>query len=955
MLSLPYQKFALSLSKIIPTERIITDYAKRLACGVDASFYRLIPQIVVRVDDESELVEVMKKAKAARLAVTFRAAGTSLSGQAQSDSILIMLTNSWRNHKINDLGLKITLGPGVIGADANKYLLPYGRKLGPDPASINTCKIAGMAANNSSGMCCGVSQNSYHTLDNIRVVLHDGTILDTADNISREQFKKSHGNLLENLADLSIKTKENKSLSELIKHKYRLKNTTGYAINSLVDFEEPIDILAHLMIGSEGTLGFISSITYNTVIEHKFRASSLVLFPNIDITCRAVSALAAEDVSAVELLDYRSLMSVRDMEGLPDFIHDMPEGVAALLIETRAANQTLLEQQTVNLTTLLAQFEQRNSIEFTDDADEYSKLWAIRKQTFPAVGAVRETGTTVIIEDVAFSVEDLALGVSQLQCLFNKYNYDEAIIFGHALDGNLHFVFTQDFSSQSEIDRYEAFMNDVCQLVAVDFNGSLKAEHGTGRNMAPFIELEWGKQGYQLMEEIKTLFDPDNILNPGVIINDDEKAHLKSLKALPAANELVDKCIECGFCEPVCPSTGLSFTPRQRISSYREIQRLRKSEENPSLLAELEADFEYLGIDTCAATGLCAQRCPVGINTGDLIREFRSERNKKHETLSKTLANKFTLIEKTTRFSLASVATAQKVLGNSVMSFASKAMTKISFNRLPLWNKNMPSRANYQPTTIKPVQEAVQEKSRPKVVYFPSCASRTMGPAAAAKEQESLTDVTVRLLDKAGFEVISPDFTGQCCGMPFKSKGMFKQAEQKRQATESQLSKLSNNGQYPILFDTSPCKSMLSEDDSANSSLNIYEPVGFIEDVLAKHLTFNATEESIMLHVTCTSRKMGLTDKMISLANRCSTQVIIPEHIYCCGFAGDKGFTVPELNANALASLKDQVPSNCSQGYSNSRTCEIGLSEHAGIDYQSIIYLADKVTNAKETARSIVK
>jgi D-lactate dehydrogenase len=948
MLSLPYQEFVLSLSKVIPEERIITDFAKRLAYGVDASFYRLIPQIVIRVNDESELVEVMKKAKTSKLAVTFRAAGTSLSGQAQSDSVLIMLTNNWRNHQIEDLGLKITLGPGVIGADANKYLLPYGRKLGPDPASINTCKIAGIAANNSSGMCCGVSQNSYHTLDSIRLVLHDGTVLDTADMSSREQFKQSHKKLLTNLAELSAKTKKNKALSGLIKHKYRLKNTTGYAINSLVDYEDPIDILAHLMIGSEGTLGFISSITYNTVIEHKYRASSLVLFPNIDITCRVVSALAAENVSAVELLDYRSLMSVRDMEGLPGFIHDMPEGVAALLIETRAANQTLLEQQSIQLTKLLAQFEQRNSIGFTDDADEYSKLWAIRKQTFPAVGAVRETGTTVIIEDVAFAVEDLALGVAQLQRLFDKYSYDEAIIFGHALDGNLHFVFTQDFSSQSEIDRYEAFMKDVCQLVAVEFNGSLKAEHGTGRNMAPFIELEWGKQGYQLMEEIKALFDPDNILNPGVIINDDKTAHLKSLKALPAANELVDKCIECGFCEPVCPSTGLSFTPRQRISSYREVQRLRKSKENPSLLAELEADFEYLGIDTCAATGLCAQRCPVGINTGDLIREFRRERNQKHETLSKALARKFSLIEKSTRFSLASVAIAQKVLGNSVMSTLSKAMTKISFNRLPRWNKNMPSMANYQPATIHPVQD----NGRLKVVYFPSCAGRTMGPATDAKEQESLTDVTMRLLDKAGFEVISPDFTGQCCGMPFKSKGMFQQAEQKREATESQLSQLSHNGLYPILFDTSPCKSMLSEADNHNSLLNIYEPVGFIEDVLAKYLTFNAIEDSIMLHVTCTSRKMGLTDKMISLANRCSTQVKVPEHIYCCGFAGDKGFTVPELNANALASLKEQVPSSCSQGYSNSRTCEIGLSEHAGIDYQSIIYLVDKVTSSTETARN---
>ncbi len=945
MLPEPYQEFAHNLYELLPKERVITDYSKCLAYGVDASFYRLIPKMVLKVDNEIELVEVMKTAKKANLAVTFRAAGTSLSGQAQSDSILIMLTNNWRDHHIEDLGMKITLGPGVIGADANKYLLPYGRKLGPDPASINTCKIAGIAANNSSGMCCGVAQNSYHTIDSIRVVLHDGTILDTADKESRESFHKTHGYLLTELAALASRTKSNKLLNDLITHKYRLKNTTGYAINSLIDFEEPIDILAHLMIGSEGTLGFISSLTYNTVVEHKHRASSLVLFPNIDITCQAVSALAEVNVSAVELLDYRSLMSVRGMEGLPDFIDTISEGVAALLIETRAGNQRLLEEQTVHITALLAQFEQSDSIAFTDDVDEYSKLWAIRKQTFPAVGAVRETGTTVIIEDVAFPVEELARGVSALQKLFDKYNYDEAIIFGHALDGNLHFVFTQDFASQVEIDRYEAFMNDVCQLVAVDFNGSLKAEHGTGRNMAPFIELEWGEQGYQLMQEIKALFDPENILNPGVIINSDDKVHLKSLKALPQADDIIDKCIECGFCEPVCPSVDLSFTPRQRITSYREIQRLRESKDNPSLLAKLETDFEYLGIDTCAATGLCAQRCPVGINTGDLIRKFRSERNSKHENLSVKLANHFKAIEKATRFSLAGVTLAQNLLGNKVMSVLSKGMTKVTFNRLPLWNKNMPSKASYHPVVNNEISSSVV---RPKVVYFPSCASRTMGPAQSSQEELSLTQVTLRLLDKAGFDVISPDFTGQCCGMPFKSKGMFNQAEQKRQETANQLNQLSNNGQYPILFDTSPCKSMLIEGEGANRLLKIYEPVGFIEDILAEYLTFSPVNESIMLHVTCTSRKMGLTEKMISLANRCAVDVVVPEHIYCCGFAGDKGFTLPELNASALSSLKSQVPSNCNKGYSNSRTCEIGLSEHAGIDYQSIIYLVDKVTDKKE-------
>jgi len=943
MLLPEYQKFATKLAQFLPKDRIISDYAKRLAYGVDASFYRLVPQLILLLDSEEEVVKVLKKAAVDNLPVTFRAAGTSLSGQAQSESILIMLTTSWRTHQILDLGLKIKLGPGVIGADANRYLLPYGRKIGPDPASINTCKVAGIAANNASGMCCGVAQNSYHTLESIRVVLHDGSVLDTSDKESIAAFERSHVSLLANLKVLALKTRNDEELHQLIRHKYRLKNTTGYAINSLIDFGNPIDILAHLMIGSEGTLGFISSITYNTVIEHKHRASSIVFFPDMQTTCLAVSALANADVSAVELMDRRALASVSDMEGLPDFIKTLDVNVGALLIETRAANEELLHQQINDLETLLANFEQTNVIKFTDIASEYSQLWAIRKGTFPAVGAVRETGTTVIIEDVAFPVEQLANGVADLQALFDKYHYNEAIIFGHALEGNLHFVFTQDFGTQAEVNRYQAFMDDVCQLVAVDYQGSLKAEHGTGRNMAPFVELEWGKQGFELMQKIKALFDPKSLLNPGVIINEDSLAHIKDLKALPAADELVDKCIECGFCEPVCPSNGLSFTPRQRITTYREISRLTRTNEDPKLLAQLEKQFSYLGIDTCAATGLCAERCPVGINTGDLIRELRHRNNRKYQGVAKVLANNFATVEKMTRVSLAVAGFSHKLIGSKAMGGLTGTVRKLSANKIPLWSKYLPQKATYQPQ----MSLNHNDSGKPKVVYIPSCASRSMGQAVNAEEQRSLTEVTTALIAKAGFEVISPDLTGECCGMPFNSKGQFEQANQKRNSMLARLAELSEQGKYPILMDTSPCKSMLLEEQDNPLKLAIYEPVGFVTDILAEHLNFEAIDEPIMLHVTCTSRRMGLADKMKKLAELCSKQVVIPEHIQCCGFAGDKGFTTPELNENALAPLKSQVPENCKTGYSNSRTCEIGLSHHAGIDYQSIIYLVDKTTTKK--------
>ncbi len=453
----------------IPENRVFNDPVSTLAFGTDASFYRLIPKVVVRVQEEAEVVDLLAIARNHKVPVTFRAAGTSLSGQAISDSILIVLGDQWNGHDIRAEGRQIRLQPGVIGAQANAWLAPRGYKIGPDPASINACKIGGIVANNASGMCCGTAQNSYHTLAGMRLVLADGAVLDTEDPASVAAFRDSHGELLAALKKLAINTRENPELAERIRHKYRLKNTTGLSLNSLVDFEDPIDILTHLMVGSEGTLGFVSAVTYNTVPEYPDKATALLVFRNAETCCRAASALRSQPVAAVELLDRRSLRSVQDKHGLPDWIHDLSEDACALLVETRAPSSESLDEQLARISASLADFPLEQQVDFTRDAKVSDQLWAIRKGTFPAVGAVRPNGTTVIIEDVTFPIDQLSEGVTRLQELFVKHGYDDAIIFGHALEGNLHFVFPQGFDDPAEVARYEAFMQDVAQLVAVEF------------------------------------------------------------------------------------------------------------------------------------------------------------------------------------------------------------------------------------------------------------------------------------------------------------------------------------------------------------------------------------------------------------------------------------------------------------------------------------------------------
>lgn len=934
-----YKQIEETLALQIDKQRIITQEAKRLAYGTDASFYRLIPKVVLRLKNLEEIIYTIQCCQKLSIPFTFRAAGTSLSGQAVSDSVLITLTDDWRDHKIIDDGNKILLQPGVIGADANKYLAPYQRKIGPDPASINTCKIGGIAANNASGMCCGTAQNSYRTVDSMRVVFCDGTVLDTASPESVTAFKTARPDLIEGITQLCHETTSNTELAERIRHKYRLKNTTGYALNALVDYQDPIDVLQHLMIGSEGTLGFIAEITYNTVVEHAYKASALLVFSNIEEASRAVTTLSKTPVAAVELMDGRAMRSVADKAGMPDFMQALDLEAAALLVESHAKNQDELDTQCQSIMASLTRYNIIQSVSFTSEAKTVATLWGIRKGMFPAVGAVREVGTTVIIEDVAFPVDNLANGVRDLQALFDKYQYNEAIIFGHALEGNLHFVFTQGFDSQTEIQRYGGFMDDVADLVAVKYQGSLKAEHGTGRNMAPYVELEWGKDGYALMQKIKTLFDPEGLLNPGVIINTNPNSHIENLKPMPAADPIVDRCIECGFCEPVCPSRTLTLSPRQRIVLYRELQRRQAAGEQTEA-SELAKIFEYQGLDTCAATGLCADRCPVGINTGDLVKQLRTIKYEKFTPIARWTANHFSTTTTLARAGLKSNQLAVKVLGENNVGKLTNGLRTLTKGATPFWLAEMPQANTHKPEIIT---NHTQEK---RVVYLPSCASRNMGQQVSAADQRPLTEVTLSLLEKAGYHVIIPNqLTEQCCGMPYDSKGMNDIAKRKSQQLEELLWHATLQGQLPVLMDTSPCAKRSIEQFS--KPIEIYEPTGFVSQFLLEHLEITPQQETVMLHVTCSSRRMGLENDMLKLAQACVSEVIVPEHIQCCGWAGDKGFTTPELNEAAVHPLKSQVPSHCKRGFSNSLTCEIGLSHHSGVPYQSILYLVDEVSNAK--------
>ena len=935
MISGEYRQFYEALLPVIPKERMFHDALSTLAYGTDASFYRLVPKLVIRARDEKEIAAILHQADLQNIPVTFRAAGTSLSGQALSDSVLVVVSHGWQNWKVLEEGRKIRLQPGIRGGRANTYLVKYGRKIGPDPASIDAAMIGGIVANNASGMCCGTSENSYKTMADIRIILPDGTILDTGDEASCAEFRRTHAEFLAGIAAIAAEIAADPELEARIRRKYKIKNTTGYSLNAFVDYSDPIDIVKHLVIGSEGTLAFISDITYNTVVDHKHKALAMITYTNIALACEAVQILKAQGlVSAVELIDRAGVRSVDQTPGIPPFLKTIGDESCVILVETRAASAEELDTKVAAITEGIASVATELPWAFTTDAKEQATMWKLRKEMLPTVAGMRRSGTTAIIEDICFPIEKLAEATVRLREVFAADGYADAVIFGHALAGNLHFMFNQDFSTSAEVEKYKRFMDDIVKLVVDRYDGSLKAEHGTGRNMAPFVEYEWGKQAYALMQRVKAIFDPKGILNPGVILNTDPMAHISNLKPCPSTRQIVDKCMECGFCEGYCVAEGLTLSPRQRVAAFREIERLKASGEEPHRAAEMQKRYKYAGNQTCATDSLCNLHCPVNADAGKLIKELRHEgHSPAGERRAVWLAGHMAGLTAGLRGGLKCLYGLRMVFGKKVFGAMARGLRWLSGGAIPLWNEYMPTGA--KKFKVKEMPDQVRHDVR-EVVYFPSCITRSMGTTKAYSKEKEVTQVTAALLEAAGFRIIYPEkMDALCCGMLFSSKGYVEAGQKASDALQAALEKASDGGRIPILCDMSPC--LYTMKSNFGDKLPLYEPAEFIDKFVLQHLTLKPVDEKVAVYAVCSAKKMGVDPNLKHVAEQCAREIVVVDS-NCDGFAGDRGFFFPELNEHGLRDLKRQVE-GCEEGYAVSRTCEIGLSRNSGIVFKSIVYL----------------
>ncbi|MCY0949278.1 FAD-binding and (Fe-S)-binding domain-containing protein [Streptomyces sp. H27-S2] len=937
------------LTELLGAEKVLWKVSDLVRYASDASPYRFVPQVVVVAEDIDDISAVLSYAHGRQREVVFRAAGTSLNGQAQGEDILVDVRRHWAGVEVLDEGRRARILPGTTVLRANAALARHGRILGPDPASAIACTLGGVVANNASGMTAGTTRNSYRTLSSLTLVLPTGTVVDTADPLADEELARAEPALCRGLMEIKREIEADPELTARIRAKYEIKNTTGYRLDAYLDGATPVEILRGLAVGSEGTLGFISEVVFDTLPLDRELCTGLLFFPSLPAAAAAVPLFNEAGALAVELMDGNTLRASVSVAGVPADWADLPRETAALLVEFRApdeAGRIACERRAAEVLAGLDLVAPAASVTnaFTRDAKTISGYWTARKAFVTAVGGARAPGTTLITEDFAVPTSRLAEACEALLDLQARHGFDAAVA-GHAAHGNLHFLLAFDAADPSDVDRYAAFMDAFCRLTVERFDGSLKAEHSTGRNMAPFLELEWGPRATGLMWRTKRIVDPDGVLAPRILLDRDPRAHLRGLKTIPRVEAVADPCIECGFCEPTCPSGDLTTTPRQRIVLRREMTRQQPG--SPVLDGLLDA-YGYDAVDTCAGDSTCKLACPVGIDTGALMKDFRHRRHSAREERAAALAaRRFAAVESAARLAVAAAGKITDRVGDGLLEAVTGAARRaVRPDLVPRWLPRMPGAAARRlPAT---------RRAGAAAVYYPACVNRIFG-GPGGRPGPSLPEAVVAVSERAGKPVWIPrDVRGTCCATIWHSKGYDAGNRLMANRIVEAAWGWTAGGRLPLVVDASSCTlgiahevvPYLTDDNRAlHAELSVVDSVVWAADELLPHLEIRRTAGSAVLHPTCSMRHLGDEAQLLAVAAACADEVVVPDDAGCCAFAGDRGMLHPELAASATAREAAEVTARSFDAHlSANRMCEVGMDRATGRSYHSALLELEHAT-----------
>ncbi|MCO5314632.1 MAG: FAD-binding oxidoreductase [Solirubrobacterales bacterium] len=934
------------LIALLGEDRVLARATDIIRYASDASPYRKLPQVVVMARDAGDVAKVMRYGTEQGIGVTFRAAGTSLNGQSQTDGIMVDVRRHFAGVEVLDeQGLRVRTGPGTVLGNANRVLAPYGRRLGPDPASTDTAAVGGVVANNSGGMRCGTTEDPYSTVAGMTFVLPSGTVIDTLAEDAEKEFALAEPELAAGLMEIREEILADEELTARIRQKFSIKNTTGYRLCAFLDGETPVEIFRRLIVGSEGTLAFIASVTFDTVAVPPVTTTGWLHFRDIESAIVPVNELVAAGATAVELMVAPALIAAGwTIAGAPEYFRELDPNSAALLVEFGGETEAELKDAEERAFEIIGRDNLISETAFTRDEDQVEMAWKIREGLHGLAGRLRLPGTALIVEDVCVPPEKIAPAAEELRALLAEHGFLNGVA-GHASAGNLHFMLTPDFAKQEDLERYEAFMSGLVELICDRYDGSLKAEHGTGINMAPYVSREWGETATELMWRTKSLADPAGMLNPGVLLNRDPEVHLRDLMTTPPIEEEATVCVECGFCEPVCPSRDLTLTPRQRIVLRREMVR---QGEDTAVRRVLVEEYGYDGLDTCAIDGSCLIVCPVGIDTGKLVSQFRTRTHTPmREAMALRIARRWDRVEALGRTGLKLGDAFSKVGAEGAMRGLTGAARKlVAADLVPVWGEKTPPAATVElPATVREGATAV---------YMPACINRMFGRSKDDPGM-SLPEALVAVSARAGQPVWIPeDVAGSCCSVPWSSKGYVDAHSFKSNETVERIWRWTDGGKLPLVIDASSCGHGLreieagvltAENQERYGKLTILDSIEWADRHLLPNLEVTRPAGSVTVHPTCSVKHLGLERTLTKVVGQISDEVVVPPTATCCGFAGDRGMLHPELTAAATASETIEIAARPTDHYvASNRTCEIGLERSTDQSFGSFIYLLEETT-----------
>lgn len=866
----------------------------------DASHFQITPQVTARARHIDDVSGLLRAAHRFQVSVTFRAGGSSLSGQALGDGLVVDVRSGFQ-HILDISDDSVRAQVGVTVSRLNGHLLRRGRKIGPDPASMIVSTLGGVVANNSSGMSCGIARNSYATLRGATIVFADGFILDTTQPDAKRLLADHNPTLVAGLEQLRDHLRSNPELTAEIRRQFSLKNTMGYSVQAFLDYETVTDIVLHLMVGSQGTLGFVADVTFDTLPLNPYKASTLLVFDTLSTASDTLLAMAACDPAAIELLDHTSLSALNHENLLPSALTDRVDGHSvAVLVDFESDNPEDLALQTQRFGD---QFS-ANIVLHHQEGHDRDVLWKARKNLYAVVAKNRKPGTTALLEDIVVPPEALTTACQALTSLCEEFGYASPVFFGHVKDGNLHFMISDNFSDPARISALGDFTERMADIV-LGLGGNLKAEHGAGRAMAPFVKRQFGPELFSAMHHIKTLFDPLGILNPGVIFTDDPFSHLQNVKNFPAAHDTVDSCVECGFCESSCPSAGLTLTPRERIVAMREgIGSRSVSGVRLTRAQRYEID------QTCAVDGMCAVNCPVGINTGQMVKQLRDQQTSRLIHVSTIALEKLWTRGMTAAgWALRAAATVPRLA--SGLATAARAVTPAA--TIPDYDPGMPA-DGFKRSGLR--QEGGE------FVFLASCMNTVFGDTSLEEFLQIATEHGVAI-------AVPEEIDSFCCGTPFSSKGFVSAAKNRAAKNTALLESLTN---HAIVIDGSSCHDTLH-------TLSDKPPLEITEFIATYLLDVPVTKRHplLVLHPTCSGEKTGTNRAMKTIARHIADDVYIPIDWKCCGFGGDRGLLVPELTGHATRAETAETSYLDGLRVSNNQPCQVGLSRSAPSPYVSIV------------------